>query len=300
MFKKIVAVEPVNIPADMRGEFNRLAGEVVWNDTLPGSGQEIIERMQGADAMLVSFTTKISGEVLAACPDLKYIGMCCSLYGPESCNVDLIRAKELGITVTGVFDYGDAGVPEFVISEVVRLLHGFGGAMWKAEPQELTGQKVGILGMGTTGQCIARAMRFFGAQVCYFSRTRKPQIEAELGLTYMPLDELLPWADILCSCLNTNTALMHEEQFALFGSGKIYVNTSISVAHDMRALESWLKSSSNFAIGDFKTAIDPSGGLQRLPNVICAMQSSGVTYQAKLRLGQKVMENIESFLAGRA
>jgi 2-oxoglutarate ferredoxin oxidoreductase subunit gamma len=52
--------------------------------------------------------------VLDACPNIRYIGMCCTLYNPESSNVDVIEARKRGITVLGVKDYGDEGVVEYV------------------------------------------------------------------------------------------------------------------------------------------------------------------------------------------
>ncbi len=52
--------------------------------------------------------------------------MCCSLYDDESSNVAVKFARGQGIVVKGIRDYGDPGVVEFIVSELVRLLHGFG------------------------------------------------------------------------------------------------------------------------------------------------------------------------------
>ena len=81
------------------------------------------------------------------------------------------------------------------------LLHGFGGKQWRHKAYELGGQKVGIVGLGRTGRMIADALRFLGAEVYYFSRTRKPDAEAA-GIAYLPLRELLPEVDIyVLACL---------------------------------------------------------------------------------------------------
>ena len=53
------------------------------------------------------------------------------MYSPESANVDIRYAEANGITVTGIRDYGDEGVVEYVVSEVVRLFHGFGVEAWE-------------------------------------------------------------------------------------------------------------------------------------------------------------------------
>lgn len=68
--------------------------------------------------------------------------------------------------VLGVKDYGDEGVVEYVVSELVRLLHGFGNVRWLEESTELTGRKVGIIGLGKTGGMIAEAMRFSVPRCC--------------------------------------------------------------------------------------------------------------------------------------
>lgn len=140
---------------------------------------------------MLSFTSFIDKEVLDACPNIRYIGICASLYAPENANVDIRHAEKKGIVVTGVRDYGDEGVKEYAISELVRLLQGRGSAMWKDEPMELTDVKVGIVGMGTVGSLLARTMNFFGMDVNYYSRTRKPEMEEEVGMAYLPLDKLL-------------------------------------------------------------------------------------------------------------
>src|SRR5690606_40344113 len=68
-------------------------------------------------------------------------------------------------------DLGDEGVVEYVVSELVRCLHGFGTDTngnpekpWDGVSREITGLKVGIVGLGTSGGMIADALKFFGAR----------------------------------------------------------------------------------------------------------------------------------------
>ena len=75
-----------------------------------------MKRVGDADAVLLSYTSQINRYILERCPNVRYIGMCCSLYSPESANVDIRYANERGITVTGIRDYGDEGVIEYGIS----------------------------------------------------------------------------------------------------------------------------------------------------------------------------------------
>lgn len=194
-FKKIVAVDETLLNEAALEQLKTIGEKVVVYHDFPTEEEEVIRRIGNADCLLVSFRTPIRRRVLDACPNIRYIGMCCTLYNPESSNVDVIEARKRGITVLGVKDYGDEGVVEYVVSELVRLLHGFGNVRWLEESTELTGRKVGIIGLGKTGGMVAEAMRFFGAEVLYYSRTRKPEAEAK-GIAYRPLADLLKEAEI--------------------------------------------------------------------------------------------------------
>lgn len=159
-FKKIVAVDETLLNEEALQQLQKLGEEVVVYHDFPQDEHIVTERIGDADCLLVSFRTPIRKSVLDACRNIQYIGMCCTLYNPESCNVDVIEAQRRGITVLGVKDYGDEGVLEYVISELVRLLHGFGGIRWRKESTELTRRKIGIIGMGKTGRMVADALKF--------------------------------------------------------------------------------------------------------------------------------------------
>ena len=235
-FKKIVAVDETLLNEAALEQLKTLGEEVVVYHDFPTEEEEVIRRIGNADCLLVSFRTPIRRSVLDACPNIRYIGMCCTLYNPESSNVDAIEARKRGITVLGVKDYGDEGVVEYVVSELVRLLHGFGNVRWLEESTELTGRKVGIIGLGKTGGMIAEAMRFFGAEVLYYSRTRKAEAEAK-GIAYRPLADLLKEAEIVCTCLPRNNYLLGDPEFALMGDRKILVNTSVGPTFEIDALK---------------------------------------------------------------
>ena len=174
MFKKLVAIEPVSLVEEAEKELRQYAEEVVMYGDVPADDDEIIRRIGDADGVLLSYTSKINSCVFEHCPGIRYVGMCCSLYSKESANVDIAWAEEHGVTVKGIRDYGDRGVVEYVICELVRFLHGYDRPMWKEMPVEITGLKVGMAGMGVSGGMIAEAMKFMGAEVSYFSRSRKP------------------------------------------------------------------------------------------------------------------------------
>ena len=234
MFRKLVAIEPVSLIPSAEKALHSYADEVVMYPDVPAGDDEIVARIGDADAVLLSYTSQINRAVLEKCPDIKYIGMCCSLYSPESANVDIRYANERGITVTGIRDYGDEGVVEYVVSELVRCLHGFGQDPWEDMPREITGLKVGIVGLGKSGGMIADALKFFGADISYFARSEKQDARAK-GYRFLSLSELLAQNEVIFCCLNKNTVLLHEAEFEQLGNKKIMFNTGLSPAWDEEA-----------------------------------------------------------------
>ena len=289
-FRKIVAIEPVSLIPSAEAELSNYADEVEMYNDIPADDAEILRRIGDADAVLISYTSMLSGEVMAQCPELKYVGMCCSLYSPESANVDINYANQHGITVTGIRDYGDEGVVEYVISELVRCLHGFGQEPWDGMAREITGLHVGVVGWGKSGGMIADTMRFLGAEISYFARSEKADAK-DKGYKFMPLNDLLKWSDVVFCCLNKNTVLLHKDEFEALGSHKILFNTGLSPAWDEKPFVDWLSSGDNLCYCDTVGAL---GGVHLLenPHVRCMGVSTGRTRQAFDRLSRKVLDNI--------
>jgi len=300
MFKKIVAVEPLNlIPSAEKALFD-YAEEVVFYPNSPQSAEEMALRIGDADAVLISYISRLGEDALAQCPNVKYIGMCCSLYTPESANVDIRYANSRGITVLGVRDYGDEGVVEYVVSELVRCLHGFGirndgtpQEPWDGVPREITGTKVGIVGLGKSGGMVADALRFFGAEISYFARSEKEDAKQK-GYRYLPVRELVKENEVIITCLNRGVVLLHEEEFEAMGDRKILINTGLSPAWDEEPFEKWIERD-NRCYCDTLIALGNEKFLTH-PNVNCMQVSVGRTRQAFIRLSEKVLANIENYL----
>jgi len=145
---------------------------------------------------------------------------------------------------------------------------------------------------------IADGLQALGAELYYFSRTRKPDAEAK-GVKYLPLRDLLGTVDAVCACLNKNVILFRDEQFAWLGNHKIMFNTSIGPAHDVSALARWLDHGDNEFFCDTAAALgDETGKLLASPRVNCLNRSCGRTRQAMERLSEKVLKNIETYLGG--
>ncbi len=302
MFEKIVAIEPVNLVPWAEEKLKEFAKEVVFYDDMPLDDDEVVRRIGDADAVLVSYTTDITANVIDKSKNLKYIGMCCSLYTPESANVDINFANSKGITVKGVRDYGDEGVVEYVIYELVKTLHGFGVdyngkqmQAWEGTPREITNLNVGVVGLGKSGGMIADGLKFLGANITYFARSEKSEAK-EKGYKFLPLNDLMKSSDVVICCLNKNTVLLYEEEFENFGSGKILINTGLSPAWDEKPFLKWIENN-NLCLCDTVGALGDENLLEH-PNVRSVNTSSGRTKEAFVRLSEKVIDNILEYNRG--
>ena len=296
MFEKLVAIEPVSLIPPAEEELHRYAKQVVLFADIPADDDEIVRRIGDADAVLLSYTSRMGKNVIERCPNIRYIGMCCSLYSEESANVDIAYARTRGIKVLGIRDYGDRGVVEYVLHELTGILHGFGMPMLRDEPAEITGLKVGIVGLGVSGRMIADALQFMGAEVSYYSRTRKLDAEAA-GMAYKPLAQLLAESEVVFTCLNKNVLLLGKEEFAQLGEGKVLFNTSIGPGFDPDALQDWLTLPGTHFFCDTRAAAGPvDEGFFDRANVHCANVSAGRTKQAFVLLSRKVLDNIRTAL----
>lgn len=264
-----------------------------FND-IPKDDEEILGRIGDADALFVSWNTPVNEAVLKRCVQLKYIGMCCSLIDEDSANVDVRYARSKGIEVRGVRDYGDEGVAEFIVSELIQLLKGLGSHQWLSEPVELTKRKVGIIGLGITGLMTAQRLQAFGADLYYYSRSIKEEAK-QYGIRYLPLNELLKTCDVISFHLPRNTKVLDESHFKMFGNSKILVNTSLGLPFCKNAFQKWLLKTNNYAIFDAVAFGKDKEQLMRYNNLIYTENTSGWTKEAKERLSYKVIENIEAY-----
>ena len=139
---------------------------------------------------------------------------------------------------------------------------------------------------------IADALKFFGAEVSYYSRTEK-EFAKEKGYQFLNLHDLLEQSEVVFCCLNKNTVLLHDQEFEKLGDKKILFNTGLSPAWDEKPFLKWLEGN-NLCYCDTVGAL---GGVHLLThkNVRCMQVSSGRTIQAFDRLSEKVLANLSEY-----
>lgn len=297
-FKKIVAIDNISFTEDRYSDLDDYADVVELHNDYPTKNSEIIKRIGDADCALVSWNTKVDREVLETCPNLKYVGMCCSLYDEKSANVDIECAREHGIKVLGIRDYGDQGVVEYVATELIDLLHGFEGKRWKDnEIREITGTKIGIIGLGTVGSMVAQSLQAFGGDLYYSDVRRRPDLERK-GIKFLPLDDMLRTVDVISTHLPKHLKILTKEKLDIYGNGKIIINPSIGPTYVPEAMLEWLSDKSNYLISEKSSMNGILDKFLKCDNFIYTDIVCGMTEQAKQRLIDKVLENLGIALKG--
>lgn len=258
----------------------------------PASEAAYIERSKNADCLLVSWSAVLTGKIISACHQLEYIGLAATLYTGQGANIDLETASAKNITVKGVSDYGDVGVVEFVLSEIIRHIKN------GDTNTELGSQKIGIIGLGTTGSQVARALKYFGANVFYYSRNRTAQTDS-MDIGYLPIDELLRTVDIISIHVPRNTIVLTEKELALFTHDRVMLNTSVGLPVEKHAMQNWLLDPTNRLIADSDGIGYLSDRAAEFGNIRLYPLYTGFTKEAQERLIDRVERNIIAYLESK-
>uniref|UniRef100_UPI002613C4B8 NAD(P)-dependent oxidoreductase n=1 Tax=Thermococcus sp. TaxID=35749 RepID=UPI002613C4B8 len=214
------------------------------------SVDELKEMIGKYDGLIVSPLNPVPGEVIEKAERLKVIS--CHSAGYD--HVDVKKATERGIYVTKVSGWLSEAVAEFAVGLTIALLRKIAYAdkfirsgkwdshktVWSGfkEIETVYGKKVGILGMGAIGKAIAKRMKAIGTEILYWSRSRKHDIEREVGAVYMPLDDVLRESDIIILALPATPETYHvinEERLKLL-EGKYLVNIGRGTLVDENAV----------------------------------------------------------------
>lgn len=200
-----------------------------------------------ADVLLVA-TTPVTAEVIAAAPRLKLI----QHQGVGYDNVDVEAAARAGVPVALTPEGTTTPVAEHVFLLILALYRNLLVAanalregrwlQWALRPRSfnLMGKTLGIVGLGRIGREVARRGRAFGCHLLYTDVARPPaEVEAELEVTYAPLDELLARSDIVTLHVPLNDAtrgLIGARELALMKPSAILINTARGDLVDEEAL----------------------------------------------------------------
>ena len=278
------------------------------------AADELLERAAGADAILPCHTELLSAEVLRRLPaSVRVIAS----FSVGLDHIDLAAAKARGIAVTNTPDVLSDATAEIAMllmlgaarraSEGDRLIRSGQWNSWSLAfmvGTQVTGKRLGIIGMGRIGQIVAKRARGFDMAVHYFNRRRLAP-ETEHGATYhQTVEAMLPHCDFLSLNLPATAetrGLLNRARIALLPDGAVVVNTARGAVVDDEALIAALQSGKLAAAGldvfDNEPALDPR--YAGLPNTFLLPHIGSATRETRDAMGFRALDNLDAFFAGR-
>lgn len=170
--------------------------------------------------------------------------------------------------------------------------------------RQITGKRIGIVGMGRVGQVVARRARAFDMEVHYHNRSRL-DAGLEHGATFHAgLDTMLPLCDVLslnCPATPETKGLLNAERIGMLPDGAIVVNTARGALVDDDALIAALRSGKLYAAGldvfNGEPEIDPR--YRDLTNTFLLPHIGSATRETRDAMGFRALDNLDAFFAGR-
>ena len=276
------------------------------------SRDEIVERARGAQAILPCHTEHFTADVLQRLPgDVKIIANFSVGYD----HVDVNAARARGIVVTNTPDVLSDATAELTMMLMIGAARRAGEGeklvrqrLWKdwspafMVGTQVTGKRLGILGMGRVGRVVARRARGFDMRIHYHDL--RPLESADEGIYHATLDEMLPHCDFLslhCNVTPDTRGVMNARRFALLPDGAILVNAARGAVVDDDALVEALTSGKLRAAGidayNNEPNVDPR--LTALPNTFLMPHIGSATRETRDAMGFRALDNLDAFFAGR-
>lgn len=279
----------------------------------PIGRDELLARARGAHALVTLLTDRVDDALLeAAGPQLRIVAN----YAVGYDNIDVAACTRRGVAVANTPDVLTEATADqafallLAVARRVREGHALvasgGWSGW--QPMQLVGREVGgatlgLVGMGRIGRAVARRGLGFGMTVLYHNRRRDEQAEAELGVRYAPLDDLLATSDVLSLHTPLTDATRHLVDAAALARMKptaILINTARGPVVDEAALVEALATGRLWGAGldVFEHEPEVHPGLLELPNVVLAPHLGSATTSARVAMARLVSEAVVAALEG--
>ena len=278
------------------------------------SSDEIIERAQGADAILPCHTEQFTADVIARLPDSVRV---IANFSVGYDHVDTEAAIARGLIVTNTPEVLSDATAELTMMlmlgaarrayEGERLVRTREWKDWSPSfmvGTQVTGKRLGILGFGRVGRVVARRARGFDMEV-HYNDVQQMSPELEQGAIYHETPEdLMPHCDFLT--LHTVASpqtikLLNAARIALLPDGAIVVNASRGVVIDDDALIAALKSGKLTAAGldVFNDEPDINPQYRQLPNVFLMPHIGSATKETRDAMGFRALDNLDAVFDGK-
>lgn len=273
---------------------------------------ETVERAHDAEVIITN-KAPVTGEMMAQLPKLKYIGVTATGFNI----VDVAAARERGIVVTNVSDYGSMAVAQQVFAMVLNFTNRIqehsesvraGG--WVACPDfaytlspipELGGKTLGLMGYGNIARAVADIGRAFGMRI--LANRRNPQ--PETGVQFVDVDTLFRESDVLslhCPLTPETQGLVNARTLGLMKPTALLVNTGRGPLVVEEELASALRDRKIAGAAVDVLSKEPplaDNPLLSAPHCVVTPHNAWAAVEARQRLLQGAADNLRAFLEGK-
>ncbi|MEP3045851.1 MAG: D-glycerate dehydrogenase [Roseibium sp.] len=289
--------------------------EVILNEAdTPGSADEIVAMSARVDAMMPCHSEQFSADVVARLDSrLKIVAN--HSVGVDHCDIQAL--KDRGIVVTNTPEVLSDATAELamllMLGAARRAVEGdrlVRTGSWKSwSPafmvgKQVTGARLGIVGMGRVGRAFAAKARGFDMEIHYYNRSRlKP--EQELGAIFHDtIESLLQVSDFLslhCPATPETVDLMNAQRFALLPDGAILVNSARGALVDESALVAAINSGKLAGAGldCFKTEPGGNPDFSKHESIFMLPHIGSATTWTRDAMGFRALDNLDAFFAGQ-
>ena len=273
------------------------------------SQSKVIEMSKDCDGILTSLTDKMDKETIDKLPDtIKIISNFAVGFG----NIDLEAAKKRGIAVTNTPEVLSDATAEIGILLILgacrRAAEGIeaareGGWKWSADyliGKQLTGTRLGILGMGRIGQKIAKIAKSLGMIIHYHNRS-KLNNDKEDGATYHDnIKSLFSVSDVLsicCPATKETENMINKETVEYFPKGAIITNVARGDIIEDEALIDALNRRKIYAVGldVYKNEPNLNPGYLKIKSAFILPHLGSATKDTRTAMANLAIDNINEF-----
>ena len=270
---------------------------------------ELISNSSECDGILSSLTEKFDADIISKLSKkVKIISNFAVGFG----NIDLDAAKKKNIVVTNTPDVLTDATAEIAILLLLgaarRAKEGIEWAKkknwkWSADflmGKQLTGSRLGILGMGRIGRAVADRARSFGMKIHYYNRSRLNKNLEKGAIYHQSLESLLSVSDffsINCPATKETKHIINNKTIKHFPDGAVISNSARGDMIDDDAMVEALKNGKIFSLGldvyNGEPNIHPE--YLTLPNVFVLPHLGSATTKTRTAMGNLAVSNIEEF-----
>jgi lactate dehydrogenase-like 2-hydroxyacid dehydrogenase len=273
------------------------------------SQSRLIELSQGCDAVLTSLTDKMDGDTIKKLPEtIKVISNFAVGFG----NIDLEAAKKRGIVVTNTPEVLSDATAEIGILLILgacrRASEGIEAAResnWKWSSdyligKQLTGTRLGILGMGRIGQKIANIARSLGMIIHYHNRSKLSEDKEQGAVYHDNLKSLFSVSDVLsicCPATKETENMINKETVEYFPTGAVITNVARGDIVDDEALIDALHRRKIYAAGldVYKGEPNLNPGYLKIKSVFILPHLGSATKHTRTAMANLAIDNIDEF-----